>query len=102
MRDFVEDPRKEIWEIEIFGLSRLPTRSFTLQEVGILHTLAYFPFLARNGCMFEFLVERPLLRRIVLCLCEDMGLPQEEMSLFLSEGSVCLGKGVCLGEEMFA
>ena len=44
-RDFVVDPRIEIWEIEVVGLRRLPTLSFTLQEVGILLTLVYFPLL---------------------------------------------------------
>ena len=29
-RDFVEDPRKEIWEIEVVGLRKLPTNSSTL------------------------------------------------------------------------
>ena len=50
-RDFVEDQRKEIWEIKVVGLRRLPTHSFMLQEVGILPTLVYFPLLGRlKGC----------------------------------------------------
>ena len=44
-RVFTEDPRKEIREIEVVEFRRLPTSSFTLQEVGILHTLVYFPLL---------------------------------------------------------
>ena len=38
-RVLVEDSKKEIQEIEVVGFRRLPTRSSTLQEVGILPTL---------------------------------------------------------------
>ena len=38
-RVLIEDPRKEIWEIEVFEFRRLPTRSSTLQELGILPTM---------------------------------------------------------------
>ena len=52
MRDFVKDPRKEILEIEVVGLRRLPTRSFTLKEGGILPTLVYFPLFGElKGCL---------------------------------------------------
>ena len=37
--DFGKDPRKEIREIEVVRLTRLPTRSSTLEEVRILPTL---------------------------------------------------------------
>ena len=38
-RDFAEDPKKEIREIEVVELRRLSTRSSTLKVVGILLTL---------------------------------------------------------------
>ena len=52
MRDFTEDSKEESREIEFVGFRRLPTRYFTLQEVGILHILVYFPLLGRlKGCL---------------------------------------------------
>ena len=44
-RDFTEDPRKGIQEIEVVEFRRLPTHSSKLQEVGILPTLVYFTLL---------------------------------------------------------
>ena len=38
----------------------------------------------------------------MLRLGEDKGLPQDERCLRLGEGGVFLGKGVCLGEGVFA
>ena len=52
MRDFTEDSKEESREIEVVGFRRLSTRYFTLQEVGILHNLVYFPLLGRlKGCL---------------------------------------------------
>ena len=65
------------------------------QEVGILPTMVYFPFLSGKWWMFESLSG-------VLHLREDKGLPQEERSLRLGEGSVRLGQGVLVSEGMFA
>ena len=51
MRGYLEreiSPRiqeRKFQEIKVFGFRRLPTRSSTLQEVWILPTLVYFPFL---------------------------------------------------------
>ena len=59
-----------------------------LQEVGILPTLVYFPFLGWKWSDVRVPVRRLSPRRIVLCLGEDMELPQEE-------------RGLCLGEEVF-
>ena len=44
--------------------------------------------------MFEFLLS-------VLCLGEDMRLPQEQRSLRIVKGGVRLGEGVCLGKGVF-
>ena len=44
--------------------------------------------------MFEFLLG-------VLCLGEDMRLPQEQRSLCIGKGGVRLGEGVCLGKGVF-
>ena len=35
--------RRSFWEIEDFGLGRLPTRAITLQLVGILPTMVLVP-----------------------------------------------------------
>ena len=61
IRDFSKDPRKEM-EIEVIGFRKLPTRSFTLQEVGILPTLVLVPTLiyslrrAQGGVLVDTLV----------------------------------------------
>ena len=51
MRGYLEieiSPRikeRKFREIKFVGFRRLPTHSSTLQEVGIIPTLVYFPFL---------------------------------------------------------
>ena len=57
---------------------RLLRVSSTLQEVGILPTLVYFPFLGRKWSDVRVHVGRPLPRQTVLFLGKDMELPQEE------------------------
>ena len=62
MRDTHEYQEREIssrikerkfWEIEVVWFRRLPTRSSTLQEVGILPTLVYFPSLLWETRVFH-------------------------------------------------
>ena len=71
--------------------TRLPNDSITLQEVGILPTLAYFPFLGRKWVHVRVSYQASF---TTVRLGEDMELPQEERGLHLSEG-------VRLGEGMF-
>ena len=46
MRDFIEDPKRELWGNHVFWayevLLGLPNLATALQEVGVLPTLVYF------------------------------------------------------------
>ena len=89
--------------------TRLLRVSSTLQKVGILPTLVYFPFLGWKWSEVRVPIGRPSPRRTVLRLGEDIRLPWEERRLHLGEGSVRLGEGsvhlvegVHLGKGMLA
>ena len=53
--------------------TRLPRVSSTLQEVGIISALVYFPFFGLEMVDIRVLVGRPSPRQTVLHLCEDKG-----------------------------
>ena len=75
--------------------TRFPRVSSTLQGVRDFLTLVYFPFMGWKWWIFEFLLG-------ILRIGEDKELPQEERGLRLGKGKVRLGKGVRLGERVFA
>ena len=52
MRDFIEDPKEEILGNQGFWAREASYHATTLQEVGILPSLVYFPPEGLFGCVF--------------------------------------------------